>query len=269
MPFAGKLELVILPVGDVDAAKAFYVERVGFHCDVDHAAGEDFRIVQLTPLGSACSVTLMRNPDAAGSVQGLHLVVPDVEVARAALVEGGVEVSEPFHFGAEGQVPGLHPERAEFGSFLSFADPDGNSWMVQEAHRPRPAVELGADVIDLLGRPVSCVLSTSMPDGSPQATLVWVDTDGTDVLVNTVRGHQKLRNVERDPRVSLVVSDPAHPSRYVEVRGTVTSATTEGAADHIEVLAQRYLGGPYPWYGGRDQERVLLRIRPERLHRMG
>src|SRR5215218_6471672 len=126
-----KLELMVLPVSDVDRAKAFYVDQVGFGLDVDHRAGEDFRVVQLTPPGSACSVTLMRN-EAAGSVQGLHLVVPDLEAARAELAERGVPVSEPFHFGESGQTPGLHPERADYGSFASFQDPDGNGWLVQE-----------------------------------------------------------------------------------------------------------------------------------------
>ncbi len=127
-----KLELVVVPVSDVDRAKSFYVEQVGFAPDVDYRAGEDFRIVQLTPPGSACSVTLMRNIDAAGSVQGLHLVVQDIEAARAELVERGVAVSEPFHFTESGQTPGLHPERSDYGTFLSFSDPDGTGWMVQE-----------------------------------------------------------------------------------------------------------------------------------------
>jgi len=126
-----KLELVVVPVSDVDRAKAFYAEQVGFVVDVDHRAGEDFRVVQLTPPGSSCSITLMRN-DAAGSLQGLHLVVRDIEAARTELVGRGVQVSEPFHFGATGQTPGLHPERSDYGTFLSFEDPDGNGWLVQE-----------------------------------------------------------------------------------------------------------------------------------------
>jgi catechol 2,3-dioxygenase-like lactoylglutathione lyase family enzyme len=129
-----KLELVVVPVSDVDRAQDFYVERAGFICDVDHRAGEDFRVVQLTPPGSACSITLMRN-DAAGSLQGLHLVVRDIEAARAELVGRGVAVSEPFHFTERGQTPGLHPERQDFGTFLSFEDPDGNGWLVQEVRR--------------------------------------------------------------------------------------------------------------------------------------
>jgi catechol 2,3-dioxygenase-like lactoylglutathione lyase family enzyme len=133
-----KLELVIIPVTDVDRAKDFYAEKAGFRLDVDHRASEDFRVVQLTPPGSACSVTLMRNPGAAGSLQGLHLVVHDIDEARAELTGRGVEASEIFHFGPAGQTPGHEPQRASYGSFLSFADPDGNGWLVQEV-RPGEA----------------------------------------------------------------------------------------------------------------------------------
>jgi predicted enzyme related to lactoylglutathione lyase len=126
-----KLELVIVPVSDVDRAKAFYMEKAGFHMDVDHRAG-DFRIVQLTPQGSVCSVTLMRNEKAAGSLQGLHLVVTDIDAARAELAGRGMDVSEVFHFESTGQVPGPDPRHADYASYLSFNDPDGNGWMVQE-----------------------------------------------------------------------------------------------------------------------------------------
>jgi predicted enzyme related to lactoylglutathione lyase len=130
-----KLALVVVPVSDVDRAKAFYSEQAGFTVDVDHRAGEDFRVVQLSPPGSACSIALMRNTEAPGSLQGLHLVVSDLDAARAELVDRGVDVSEMFHFGEGGQLPGPHPERSDYGSFLSFADPDGNGWLVQEAGR--------------------------------------------------------------------------------------------------------------------------------------
>jgi catechol 2,3-dioxygenase-like lactoylglutathione lyase family enzyme len=133
-----KLELVILPVTDMDRAKSFYQDRAGFRLDVDHRMGEDFRIIQLTPPGSSCSVTLMRNPDAAGSVQGLHLVVTDIDQAHAELTGRGVEASGVFHFGQGGQAPGPDPARQSYNSFLSFADPDGNGWMVQEV-RPGEA----------------------------------------------------------------------------------------------------------------------------------
>jgi PPOX class probable F420-dependent enzyme len=120
-------------------------------------------------------------------------------------------------------------------------------------------------LLALLRRPSPCFLSTLMPDGSPQMTQTWVDTDGAHVLINTVDGHQKVRNIARDPRVALNVADPDDPSRYFEVRGRVVQVTEDGAADHIEELAQRYLGGPYPWFGGRDQVRLLVRITPEKV----
>lgn len=120
-------------------------------------------------------------------------------------------------------------------------------------------------LLDLLRRPSPCFLSTLMPDGSPQMTQTWVDTDGHDVLINTVRGHQKVRNVERDPRVALNVADPDDPSRYFEVRGRVTEVTEDGAREHIDELSQRYIGRPYPWFGGRDQVRLLVRITPEKV----
>jgi catechol 2,3-dioxygenase-like lactoylglutathione lyase family enzyme len=129
-----KLELVVIPVADVDRAKAFYIDKAGFRLDVDHSAGEDFRIVQLTPPGSACSITLMRNTEAAGSLQGLQLVVSDIDAAWAELAGRGVDVSDMFHFEEGKQLPGPDPARADFNSFLSFSDPDGTGWIVQE-HR--------------------------------------------------------------------------------------------------------------------------------------
>ena len=115
-----KLELVAVPVSDVDRAKAFYVEKVGFHPDHDHTVSEEVRFVQLTPPGSACSIALGRSITDAppGSVTGLQLVVSDVHQARAQLAEGGVEVSEVQDF--------------PWGSFVFFADPDGNRWAVQQ-----------------------------------------------------------------------------------------------------------------------------------------
>jgi len=129
-----KLEVVVVPVSDVDRAKAFYTEKAGFHMDVDHSAGEDFRIVQLTPPGSACSITLMRNTEAAGSLQGLQLVVSDIDAAWAELAGRGVDVSDMFHFEEGKQLPGPDPARADFNSFLAFSDLDGTGWIVQE-HR--------------------------------------------------------------------------------------------------------------------------------------
>jgi catechol 2,3-dioxygenase-like lactoylglutathione lyase family enzyme len=129
-----KLELVVLPVSDVERAKAFYVEKLGFNVDVDHRAGDTFRVVQLTPPGSACSITIGTGVSqvAPGTYQGLHLVVTDIVAARAWLVERGVEASEPFHFGPQGQTSGLAPDRGDYETFVSLSDPDGNGWLVQE-----------------------------------------------------------------------------------------------------------------------------------------
>jgi catechol 2,3-dioxygenase-like lactoylglutathione lyase family enzyme len=130
-----KLELVVVPVADVDRAKAFYTDNAGFTLDVDYSAGESFRVVQLTPPGSACSIALMRNPDAAGSLSGLTLVVNDIDAARAELVGRGVDATEPYHHDAGGEVPGPDPDRRDYATFVSFKDPDGNTWLVQEVKR--------------------------------------------------------------------------------------------------------------------------------------
>jgi catechol 2,3-dioxygenase-like lactoylglutathione lyase family enzyme len=135
-----KLELVLVPVSDVDRAKAFYCDKVGFHLDVDHRAGDDFRVVQMTPPGSACSISVGKGitPAEPGSVHGLHLVVTDIEAARNELAQRGVDVGEIVHFGPTGQQPGPDPERRDYGSFASFRDPDGNTWVLQEVKQPRP-----------------------------------------------------------------------------------------------------------------------------------
>ena len=129
-----RLELVLLPVTDVDAAKAFYVERAGFQLDVDHRAGDAFRVVQVTPPGSACSVSfgIGISEQEPGSVKGLHLVVTDIVAAREELAARGVAVSAIRHMAEGAWTDGPHPERADFSSFASFADPDGNSWVLQE-----------------------------------------------------------------------------------------------------------------------------------------
>lgn len=133
------LELVIVPVSDVDRAKAFYGDKMGFNLLVDHSAGEDFRVVQMVPPGSACAIAIMKNTAMpAGSLHGLHLIVPDIDAARAQLIERGVDASEMFHFGDGGQLPGPSPARGKYETFLSFSDPDGNSWLVQEVNRAKP-----------------------------------------------------------------------------------------------------------------------------------
>jgi catechol 2,3-dioxygenase-like lactoylglutathione lyase family enzyme len=130
-----KLELVVVPATDVDRAKAFYMDQVGFGLLVDHSAGEDFRVVQLLPPGSACAIAVMKQPERAGSVLGLHLTVIDIDAARSELHERGVAVGELYHFDEDGQKPGPDPDHRDYNSFFSFEDPDGNGWLVQEVTR--------------------------------------------------------------------------------------------------------------------------------------
>jgi catechol 2,3-dioxygenase-like lactoylglutathione lyase family enzyme len=141
-----KLEVVVIPVSDVDRAKEFY-GRLGWRLDADFAAADDFRVLQFTPPGSGCSIIFGKNVTAAapGSAQGLYMIVPDIESARGELLGRGVEVSEVFHsaggvyagtdepylFGRR-RVSGPDPEHGSYRSFASFRDPDGNGWLLQE-----------------------------------------------------------------------------------------------------------------------------------------
>jgi PPOX class probable F420-dependent enzyme len=125
------------------------------------------------------------------------------------------------------------------------------------------------ELLTLLRQPSICYIATTMPDGSPQLTQTWVDTDGERVLINTVQGYVKLRNIERDPRVAVTISPPDNPSRYFQVRGRVVATSTDDAAAHIDTLSQKYLGRPYPWFGGRDQVRVIMFIAAEKVSSMG
>ncbi|OLT18581.1 glyoxalase [Pseudonocardia sp. CNS-139] len=129
-----KLELVVAPVTDVDRAKEFYVDKLGFTLDVDHKAGDAFRVVQVTPPGSACSITFGINVGAGepGTLKGVHFVVEDIEAAAKHLDAAGIEHSGPQHFEDGRQTAGVHPKREKYGSFVFFADPDGNSLVLQE-----------------------------------------------------------------------------------------------------------------------------------------
>jgi catechol 2,3-dioxygenase-like lactoylglutathione lyase family enzyme len=138
-----RLELIVLPVSNVDRAKAFYTEQAGFHLDVDTSPTEGFRVVQLTPPGSACSITIGTGLTTSepGSYRGMHLVVFDIEAARAELAGRGVEVSEIRHFDREAGEwkPGADPEHEDYASFADFVDPDGNAWVLQEVRSGKPA----------------------------------------------------------------------------------------------------------------------------------
>jgi catechol 2,3-dioxygenase-like lactoylglutathione lyase family enzyme len=136
-----KLEVVVIPVSDVDRAKRFYSD-LGWRLDIDYTAEDDFRVIQFTPPGSGCSVIFGNNVTTAapGSVKGLHLIVSDIQAARDDLLRRGIEISEPFHdaagifhhASAKRLVSGPNPQRKSYASYASFIDPDGNGWVFQE-----------------------------------------------------------------------------------------------------------------------------------------
>ena len=170
-----KLEVVVIPVSDVDRAKRFY-QSLGWRLDADFADGDGWRVVQLTPPGSACSVFFGKGLTTAapGSVQGLLLIVDDIDAARAELIGHGVDVSEVFHFegglhftGTQGRVPGPDPERRSYFTLASFNDPDGNGWLLQEIKTRLPGRGLSSlDVATLTSfceRQRSATASTKRP----------------------------------------------------------------------------------------------------------
>jgi predicted enzyme related to lactoylglutathione lyase len=141
LAFDMTLEIVVIPVSDVDRAKRFYRE-LGWRLDIDFKSGDDYRVIQFTPPGSGCSIMFGRNITTAapGSAQGLHLVVSDIETARNELLRRGIAISEPFHdtggvfhhVDGKGIESGPNPQRQSYASYASFSDPDGNGWVVQE-----------------------------------------------------------------------------------------------------------------------------------------
>jgi catechol 2,3-dioxygenase-like lactoylglutathione lyase family enzyme len=135
-----KLEVVVIPIADVDRSKRFY-EQLGWRLDADFGAGPNFRVVQFTPPGSAASIHFGKGVTTAapGSIQNLYLVVSDIEAARADIMGRGVAVSEIVHRGAgTDRLPGVDPERRSYVSFAGFSDPDGNGWLLQEIRQRLP-----------------------------------------------------------------------------------------------------------------------------------
>ena len=152
-----KLEMIVLPVSDIDRTKAFY-EALGFRLDVDYTASDDFRVVHFTPPGSECSIIFGEGmtSTAPGTTQSLYLIVTDIEEAHAELTRRGIDVSEVFHDAGgllhhghdvgnavhhgtgQKRLTGPHPERASYGSYLTFSDPDGNGWVLQEVTQRAP-----------------------------------------------------------------------------------------------------------------------------------
>ncbi len=132
-----KVEVVVVPVADVDRAKDFYADRLGFTVDTDFRGGEEFRVVQVTPPGSACSIVFGQGlpQGAPGSVKGNQFVVPDIREAAAHLEAAGIAFTGPVHFEDGRMTPGPDPQDQDFATFLFFDDPDGNTWSVQQGRR--------------------------------------------------------------------------------------------------------------------------------------
>ncbi len=189
-----KLEIVVVPVSDVDRAKEFY-GRLGWRLDADFDNGKDFRVIQFTPTGSGCSVIFGRNvtPAAPGSAQGLYLIVSDIQAARKELLDRGVQISEVFHndgvyagtdepflFGRV-RVSGPDPDHRSYRSFASFRDPDGNGWLFQEittrlAGRIDPATTTFASANDL----ASAMRRTSAAHGNHEKRIGAADPNWPD-----------------------------------------------------------------------------------------
>ena len=186
-----KLEVVVIPVSDVDRAKEFYAS-LGWRLDADVAHGDNFRLVQLTPPGSGCSIQFGTGLTSAapGSAQGLYLTVSDIGAARAEVVAGGVEASDVFHEGApggrfhedtNGRVSGSAPNDASYGSFVSFSDPDGNGWLFQEVTtrlpgRVDPAVTSFVSASDL----ADAMRRASAAHGQHEKRIGHADADWPD-----------------------------------------------------------------------------------------
>jgi PPOX class probable F420-dependent enzyme len=130
-------------------------------------------------------------------------------------------------------------------------------------------VSLPDELLDLLGRPSLCFVATVMPDGSPQLTQTWVSTDGKHIIVNTPDHSQKARNVGRDPHVAVNIVDPDNTRRYFAVRGRVIATTTEGGRQSIDEISGKYLGRPYPNFGGGPETRMIITIEADSVRSMG
>ena len=220
-----KVEVVVIPVSDVDRAKRFY-ESLGWRLDADFSNGQDWHLVQMTPPGSPCSVMFGKGFTTAvpGSVQGTFLVVDDVEAARAELIGHGVDVSEVFHFdgnllrvaGTKGRVPGPDPDGRSYFSFASFNDPDGNSWLLQQVKTRLPGRGLSSVDVPTL---TELLRETEKHHGEYEPTAPkhhWSDS--------VRREHRRARAREDSRRGSQGWRPPHGACPPVRARASVSSA---------------------------------------------
>jgi catechol 2,3-dioxygenase-like lactoylglutathione lyase family enzyme len=178
-----KLEAVVIPVADVDRAKRFYGDQLGWRLDADFVVGDEFRGVQFTPPGSSCSIHFGKGvtPAAPGSARGLFLVVSDIEEARAELIDRGVAVGEVFHVPVPGQPPlkGRDPAGRSYASYAAFSDPDGNSWLLQEIKLRFPGrVDAGATTFTSAAALASAMRRAAAAHGEHEKRIGKHDTAG-------------------------------------------------------------------------------------------
>lgn len=177
-----KLEVVTIPVSDVDRAKQFY-GGLGWRLDADIARGDTFRVVQFTPPGSPCSIHFGKGLTNAppGSAKRIYLVVSDIETARAGLKAGGADVSEAYHLGHGGQIGGADPERHSYATYASFNDPDGNGWLLQEITSRLPGrIDLGSTVITSAAELAAALRRAAMAHGEHEKRLGQRDENWAD-----------------------------------------------------------------------------------------
>ena len=220
-----KVEVVVIPVSDVDRAKRFY-ESLGWRLDADFSNGQDWHVVQMTPPGSPCSVMFGKGFTTAvpGSVQGTFLVVDDVEAARAELIGHGVDVSEVFHFdgnllrvaGTKGRVPGPDPDGRSYFSFASFNDPDGNSWLLQQVKTRLPGRGLSSIDVPTL---TELLRETEKHHGEYEA-----DRSEASLVGLVRRVHRRARAREDSRRGSQGWRPPHGACPPVRARASVSSA---------------------------------------------
>ena len=201
-----KLEVVVLPVADVDRSKRFY-ESLGWRVDGDFTNGPDWRGVQMTPPGSPCSIHFGKGitPADPGSIRNLYLIVSDVEMARTQLLGRGADVSEPFHFTGIGgtRLPGRDPDRHSYNSFATFSDPDGNSWLLQEITTRLPGRGFSSlDVATL----TALLKDAEKGHGQVEPTAPkhhWADWYAAYIVARSDGRHPRKR-----PRLALATSTP-------------------------------------------------------------
>ena len=239
-----KLEVVVIPVSDVDRAKEFY-SRLGWRLDADRSAGNNFRLVQFTPPGSGSSIQFGVNLTSAapGSAQAMLLAVPDIEAARQELIARGVGASEVFHCdtrtacrfpGVGTRISGPHPERLSYSSFVSFTDPDGNSWLLQEVTQRLPGRVVGDTAYASAHDLAQAMIRAAKAHGQHEART------GGDVIeiLKVVGGYRRLR-VDLELSIGLAGDPREQPRYYFKVRHAVEVA---GGLERIGVVKVFHCG---------------------------